>query len=38
MEEVGTHYRERLEIDAPQLSNENLVRDLTAVLYGVGEG
>lgn len=38
MEEVGTHYRERLEIDAPQLSNENLVRDLTAVLYNVGEG
>jgi uncharacterized RDD family membrane protein YckC len=38
MEEVGTHYRERLEIDAPQLSDENLVRDLTAVLYGVGDG
>ncbi len=38
MEEAGTHYRERLEIDAPQLSNENLVRDLTAVLYNVGEG
>ncbi|MES1245504.1 MAG: RDD family protein [Acidobacteriota bacterium] len=37
MEEVGSYYRERLEIDAPQLSNENLVRDLTAVLYGVGE-
>ncbi len=37
MEEIGTHYRERLEIDAPQLSNENLVRDLTAVLYGVGD-
>lgn len=38
MEEVGSHYRRRLEIDAPQLSNENLVRDLTAVLYNVGEG
>jgi uncharacterized RDD family membrane protein YckC len=37
MEEVGNHYRDRLEIDAPQLSNENLVRDLTAVLYNVGE-
>ncbi len=34
MEEVGSHYRRRLEIDAPHLSNENLVRDLTAVLYG----
>jgi uncharacterized RDD family membrane protein YckC len=38
MEEVGSYYRERLEIDDPQLSNENLVRDLTAVLYNVGEG
>ena len=38
MEEVGTHYRQRLEIDAPHLSNENLVRDLTAALYNVGEG
>jgi uncharacterized RDD family membrane protein YckC len=38
MEEVGSYYRERLEIEAPQLSNENLVRDLTAVLYNVGEG
>lgn len=38
MEEVGSHYRKRLEIDAPELSNENLVRDLTAVLYNVGEG
>lgn len=34
MEEVGSHYRKRLDIDAPHLSNENLVRDLTAVLYG----
>ena len=38
MEEVGSYYRERLEIDAPQLSDENLVRDLTAVLYNVGDG
>jgi hypothetical protein len=38
MEDVGSYYRERLEIDAPQLSDENLVRDLTAVLYNVGEG
>lgn len=38
MEEVGAHYRQRLEIDAPHLSNENLVRDLTAALYNVGEG
>ena len=36
MEEVGTWYRKRLDIDAPHLSNENLVRDLTAVLYGEG--
>ncbi|HWM90857.1 MAG TPA: RDD family protein [Thermoanaerobaculia bacterium] len=37
MEEVGTHYRKRLDIDAPHLSNENLVRDLTAALYNVGD-
>lgn len=35
MEEVGSHYRQRLDIDAPHLSNENLVRDLTAALYGL---
>jgi len=34
MDKVGTHYRERLDITDPHLSNENLVRDLTAVLYG----
>ncbi|HJX28119.1 MAG TPA: RDD family protein [Thermoanaerobaculia bacterium] len=34
MEQVGDHYRQRLAIDAPHLSNENLVRDLTALLYG----
>jgi uncharacterized RDD family membrane protein YckC len=33
MEDVGSWYRRRLDIDAPHLSNENLVRDLTAVLY-----
>jgi uncharacterized RDD family membrane protein YckC len=37
MEEVGSWYRKRLDIDAPHLSNENLVRDLTAVLYRQGE-
>jgi len=34
MADAGTWYRKRLDIDAPHLSNENLVRDLTAVLYG----
>jgi uncharacterized RDD family membrane protein YckC len=34
MEQVGDHYRRRLDIFDPHLSNENLVRDLTAVLYG----
>jgi len=34
MEQVGDHYRKRLDIFDPHLSNENLVRDLTAVLYG----
>jgi uncharacterized RDD family membrane protein YckC len=38
MDDVGSWYRKRLDIDAPHLSNENLVRDLTAVLYGQGEG
>jgi hypothetical protein len=38
MEEVSTYYRDRLEIDVPQLSNKNLVRNLTAVLYHVGGG
>lgn len=37
MDEVGGWYRKRLDIDAPHLSNENLVRDLTAVLYRQGE-
>jgi uncharacterized RDD family membrane protein YckC len=34
MEKVGDHYRRKLDIFDPHLSNENLVRDLTAVLYG----
>jgi uncharacterized RDD family membrane protein YckC len=34
METVGDYYRKRLDIFDPHLSNENLVRDLTAVLYG----
>lgn len=33
MEQVGGHYREQLGVDDPHLSNENLVRDLTAVLF-----
>ncbi len=33
MEEVGRHYRERLEIDDPHLSGENLVRGLTGILF-----
>ena len=34
MEEVGDHYRRRLEIDAPHLSGEAIVRDLAAVFFG----
>ncbi|MHC5053190.1 MAG: RDD family protein [Planctomycetota bacterium] len=34
MEEVGAHYRETLEIEDPNLSGENIVRGLTAILYG----
>lgn len=34
MEAVGDHYRQRLEIDAPHLSGEALVRDLTAAFFG----
>jgi uncharacterized RDD family membrane protein YckC len=33
MEEVGRHYRDRLGIEDPRLSGENLVRGLTAVLF-----
>ncbi len=34
MEEVADRYRVMLEIDDPSLSGENLVRDLTSILYG----
>lgn len=33
MEEVAATYREKLGIDDPHLSGENLVRDLTAILF-----
>jgi uncharacterized RDD family membrane protein YckC len=33
-EEVGAYYRGKLNVDDPHLSGENLVRDLTAILYG----
>jgi len=33
MEEVGGYYRKTLEVDDPNLSGENLVRGLLAVLY-----
>lgn len=33
MEEVARHYRMKLEIEEEQISGENLVRDLTAVLF-----
>jgi uncharacterized RDD family membrane protein YckC len=33
MEDVGRHYRERLGIDDPRLSGENLVRGLTSLLF-----
>jgi uncharacterized RDD family membrane protein YckC len=33
LEEVGNYYRQRLEIDDPHLSGENLIRNLTALLY-----
>jgi hypothetical protein len=33
MEEVGAYYREKLAIDDPHLSGENLVRDLTSLLF-----
>ena len=36
MEEVGAHYRRKLEIDQPHLSAENLVRDLAALAFGAG--
>jgi uncharacterized RDD family membrane protein YckC len=36
MEQVGAHYRRKLEIDQPHLSAENLVRDLAALAFGGG--
>lgn len=33
MEEVGNHYRRTLDVDDPNVSGENLVRGLLAVLY-----
>ena len=33
MEEVAKVYREKLGIEEEQISGENLVRDLTAVLF-----
>ncbi|HZF11135.1 MAG TPA: RDD family protein [Thermoanaerobaculia bacterium] len=38
MEQVGGYYRETLEIDAPHLSGENLVRGIAAVLFPAREG
>ena len=34
MEHVAATYRERLDLEEEQISGENLVRDLTAVLFG----
>ena len=33
MEEVGSYYRELLNIDDQRLTGENLVRDLTSILF-----
>jgi uncharacterized RDD family membrane protein YckC len=33
MEDVGRHYRDRLGVDDPHLSGENLVRGLTGILF-----
>ncbi|MEO8033958.1 MAG: hypothetical protein ABI837_05955 [Acidobacteriota bacterium] len=33
MEEVAAFYRQKLGVDEGQMSGENLVRDLTAVLF-----
>jgi uncharacterized RDD family membrane protein YckC len=38
MEQVAAHYRQKLEIDAPHLSGENLVRGIAAVLFQPREG
>ncbi len=34
-EEIAAHYRKKLQIEDPSLSGENLIRDLTAILYDV---
>jgi len=34
MERAGDHYRAVLDIDDPRLTGENLVRDLTSILFG----
>ncbi len=33
MQQIGGHYRHLLAVDDPHLSDENLVRDLTAILF-----
>lgn len=33
MQQIGGHYRQVLAVDDPHLSDENLVRDLTAILF-----
>ncbi|MGA7614369.1 MAG: RDD family protein [Thermoanaerobaculia bacterium] len=38
MEEVGNWYRDRLGIDDPNLSGENLVRGLTSIVFSRREG
>jgi hypothetical protein len=37
MEEIGAYYREKLGIEDRHLSNENLVLDLTSILYSGNE-
>ncbi len=38
MEEVGLHYKRKLGVDDPFLSGENLVRDLTSLLFSEHRG
>jgi uncharacterized RDD family membrane protein YckC len=37
MEEVGAYYRALLDIDDDRLTGENLVRDLTSILFSAGQ-
>lgn len=37
MEEVGGYYRKKLRVEDPHLSGENIVRDLTSILFGEKE-